>query len=545
MTTFAYNFHYKPTGITSNSKPAGLSLYGINGNKGSDGLVGSSVYLFDSITITDLQKETILTRMDNGIMINGLAPAVRSYVSGDLIICKRGSGGQNNVYRVIESSSSAHRFDLQQFGVISQPLPIHALIDYYLDDASLKMNLNPKYSMTRMPVNRSFDVSSELYYTNGDALDVSTGSSQSLPYHINQPYINAFRRLYGFEFNPSITFTSKEVPNAFDFYLKITIPLKKGLIGTNGFTLGKRYTTCYNGNNVSYFREEPMDTNTNIVNFEKVLEIPINKYENENLCGTFHNPTYISDLSADKLHPSGNNINVSFFDPKRSKGWEVKKNPTGSELYFKWFRMYLNQPTDEIYTVDGRNINSPSYSPQHKQNFYDTRIEDVLAKNSYDLWNPMIQLSKRKKLEDQYEPNAQGYENENCIINFRSGESAYFSGMVPCCFPDECFSSKHLGWGDHSQYIGSGPYHSYDAYVTMNRCLNSYNKDVDLDTNATEYLHYVDERNNIMQEYMFKVLYDFIFNPLNTFELIFVEKATGLTKSKKLNATDFQFNYIN
>lgn len=546
MTSFAYNFHYKPSGITANSKPPGLSLYGIDGDKGNDGLVGSSIYFFDSLIITDLQKETILTRMDNGRMIDGSGPSIRSYVSGDLIICKRGSGGQNNVYRVIPSQEISHKFDIQQWGVISQPLPINSIIDYYLENAVLKMNLRPKYSTARMPVNRSFDTSSELYYTNGDALDVSTGSSPNLPYHITQSYINAFRRLYGFEMNPSISFTSDDIPNAFDFYLKITIPLTKGLIGTNGFPLEKGYSDYYNGMGPSHFREEPMNANRNIVKFEKILEIPMNKYSNDNLCGVYHHPTYISDLSADKLHPAGNNISVSFFDPKRSKGWEVKQNPVGSEQYFKWFKLYMGQIEngEENYCIDGRKTNSTLYNTSHKQEFYDIMIEDVLMHSSYDAWHPMIQCSKRKKLVEPNEPNAAGYENEKCVINFRSGESAYFSGMVPCCFPDSCFSDKHLGWGSHAEYIGAGPYHTYDAYVTMNRCLNAFNKDIDIETNEPEYGEYVTERNNVMQNYISHILYNFIFNPSNTFELVYVEKSTGLMKSKKLNITEFQFNYL-
>jgi len=543
MTAFSYNFHYKPSGITSNSKPAGLSLYGIDGNNGDDGLIGSSVYFFDSIIITDLQKEIILTRIDNGKTIDGNGPAVRSYVVGDLIICKRGTGGQNNIYKIVEPQSINHRFDLKQWGVIEQPLPIHALIDYYLDDAILKMNINAKPSTTRMPVNRSFDSSTELYYTNGDALDVSTGTNPNIPYHISQPYINAFKTIYGFEMSPSIKFTSSEIPNAFDFYLKITIPLSKGLVGTNGFTLEKGYTNYYDGNGPSHFRVEPMNNNINLVKFEKILEIPMNKYANDTICGTFHNPTYISDLASDKLHPAGNNINVSFFDPKRSKGWEVKQNPVGSEKYFKWFKIYMGQIEngDENYCIDGRKTNNVLYNASHKQDFYNTRIENVLMNDSYDLWYTMMQFSKRKKLVEQHEPVAPGYEDEKCNINFRSGESAYFSGMTPCCFPTDCFSDKYIGWGQHARYIGSGPYHTYDAYVTMNRCLNIFNNDIDIDSHEQE--HYVEERNIVMQDYMFQVLYSFIFNPANTFELIYVEKATGILKSKKINITEFQFNY--
>lgn len=541
MTAFAYNFHYKPTGITANSKPAGLSLYGINGDDGVDGLIGSTTYFFDSLIITDLQKETILTRMDNGRMIDGSGPAIRSYVVGDLIICKRGSGGQNNVYKVVESPTIDHRFDLQLWGVIAQPLPIHALIDYYLEDAILKLNLREKYSMSLVPVNRSFDSSTELYYTNGDGRDVSTGSDPNLTYHIHQPYINTFKRLYGFELNPSITFTSNEIPNAFDFYLKITIPLKKGLVGTNGFVLERGYTDCYNGLNPSHFREEPMNTNRSIVKFEKILEIPMNKYANDTLCGEFHHPTYVSDISADKLHPTGNNINVSFFDPKRSKGWEMKVNPTGSEQYFKWFRMYIGQigNSPENYCLDGRKTNSASYTIGHRQDFYDTRIENVFMSGNYDSWHPMMQFSKRKRLNEVFEPTAPGYENEKCVINFRSGESAYFSGMVPCCFPDGCFDPKHLSWGQHANYIGSGPYHTYDAYVTMNRSLNAFNNDIEDDGAG-----YVTERNDFMQDYMYQVLYSFIFKPENTFELVYVEKATGLAKSKKLNVGELQFNHV-
>jgi len=539
MTSFAYNFHYKPTGITSNSKPAGLSLYGIDGNNGEKGFFGSSIYFFDSLIITDLQKEEILTRIDNGININGNGMSVRPYNNGDLIICKKENGRQNNIYKIIPSYSMEHKFDIERWGMISQPTYSQDLIELYLNTANIELNIIPKSNLCKIPVNRSFDSSTELFYTDGDGFKVTSNTPYADPHHIEAKYSDTFKTLFGFFMTPSITFPQNDLPNLFDFYLKITISLTKGLIGKNGFVLEKGFTNEYNGM-ASRFRKEPMNPNRNILKFEKILEIPLNKYvkdeKEHTLIDDEHKPTYISDMSCDKLHPADNNINVSFFEPIHTDGWDVSRGIPNS----KWFKPYFGSINggEDNYCLDGVDISNTSFD---KNNYFTNNIRSPFMEQPYDSWHPMMQFSKRSFLISSDYTSPPQYENEKCIVNFRSGESAYFSGMVPLYFEQNCFSDKHL-LSEFSQYIGSGPYHTYDSYVTMQRSLNNIAPSVDSSANDPSPL--IEKRNEVLEEYIVNKLLSFLFNNNNTFELVYVNKETGLTRSKRLVLGEINRNTI-
>lgn len=529
MTSFTYNFHYKPSGMTTNTKPAGPALYGIGEIKEESGIPGIAMYFFDSMNITGTKKEDILKRIDEGKTIDGTKNAVRQYSDGDLIICKVENGGQNNIYKIIKSENGEHEYDIIPWGRLEQPKQNQKDIEYFIDNSHINMNLVSEYTESKIPSNRSFDTSTNLFYTDGLGNTIDPNSPVR---NIAVNYDDTSKELFGIGMTPTITFKDINIPKRFLFYLKITITQEKGLIGTNGFTLKKGHSNCYDGDD-SNFTEEPMYENTNIVKFEKVLEIPLNcKTTDGSTFGVIHNMTYLSDISCDKLHPSGNNINVSFFDPKTTNGWQVNKKYKD----LKWLKITYGKidsgPQD--YFINGRNFEY--INEEERRAFFREEIEVPLMIGSYKDWHPMIQMSKRKR-EGKYDTDLEEYSGEHCIINFRSGESAYFSGMVPVSFPRDCF---HVF---SQKYVGSGPSNTYDAYVTMNRSINLYNND--FDESDRSHSAFVLRRKDFLQNYIYKEIFDFIFNEKNTFELVYAETESGITKYKKLNISDLNFNIVN
>lgn len=537
MSTLAYNFNYKPTGITSNSKPAGLSLYGIDGDDGTEGSDGITTYFYDEEVINDTIKESILNDMDNGVMFRRTDLVVRPYKIGDLIIFTK-KRNSNLVYIVTEPEpGSTHNFNIKDFGTIEQPQPIHAIVEQYLPSASLGINVHFDMTQTKMPVNRSFDTSANLYYTNGNGVDVSTGG--------NVPYHHALKDLFGFYIEPTISFNNYSIPYAYDFYLKITIPLKKGLVGKNGYTLEPGYSDDFsNDPDDDHFETEPTRYNRDIVKFEKIIEIPMTKFVNGEKVdwGDLPYTTYISEMTGDKLHPAGNNINTSFFDPRQCDGWQMNAN----EPMLHWFHItYANG----VYTAFGKSLQNGTFTNAKRVDYYINKIEKPLMKKSYIELHPMIQMSKRQMYDENVNLSNLSMEYPNqieenpyqCIINFRSGESAYFSGMTPRHYYKgwnniNCFSPEYDG-----RFVGSGPNQTYDAYVMMNRCINQYN-DTDVDVSTQAFHDHLGRRRWFMNEYIRDQLYRFIFSRNNTFEVVYVEKTSGLTKSIIKPIGHFIFN---
>lgn len=494
----SFNFEYKQTNMFHEIQPAGLSVYGERGVDGKDGLSGSSVYFLNASEITESSKTELITKIQNSLNLNNNTAAVREYRNNDLIICELSESIYNNVYKIVISNSETKKYNIEKLGYIYIDTNIVNVFDS-IHSISLGKG---SYIETQchVPVNRSYEVSdiTDLQYSS----DISVTS-----------YTNALRSLFGFEIHPTIRLTNEDNANNYSFYLRISVKNSKSILGRNNLPMYHGFSDANTSSTVVH-AEPVTDTEyENIINFEKVIEIPVTKYyydgSSDNLIGENYNPYFISDMGCDKLHPSQNNYTSSFFDPCRNHGYLTY----AMDLNLYPFHAYYFNKESSIYKIYGQNM--------FGERSDDALLSNILNKSSliYNIFCDIIQYSKNPNIES-----TDGY----CSVNYRSGESAYFSGMVlNTTFPRNCFRSD-MGDG-HVLGFSSMANHTFDQYVGAQRSLNPVNGDakdpVGDDT-------YVNRRKNLVKEYVCSKMDQFIFNDSNTFELICIDNKTGRTKSK-------------
>jgi hypothetical protein len=159
------------------------------------------------------------------------------------------------------------------------------------------------------------------------------------------------------------------------------------------------------------------------------------------------------------------------------------------------------------YIINGQTLIKP--------NFNKYILESILNKqaNVYVSSSDVIQYSKDPVVSDTY-----------CRVNFRSGESAYFSGMLSNTgFPSEDFETGN----PYTKMLGSLSTNSFDQYVAAQRSLNPKVNEV-RDSNDT----YAAKRRKYVMDYVCSEMNKFILNEDNVFELICIDKKSGRTRSK-------------
>ena len=494
----SFNFEYKQTNMFHDIQPAGLSVYGERGVNGKDGLSGSTVYFINNDKINESLKSTIISRIQNSLSLDGTSQAIREYQNNDLIICEIAESVYNNVYKIVISNTSVKKYDIEKLGYISIKTNV---VNVFNSIHSISLGKGPYIeTQCHVPVNRSYEVS------NTDDLQYSS-TITSTPYHM------ALRTLFGFEIHPTIRLTNEDNANNYSFYLRISIKNSKSILGRNNLPMFHGFSDA-NTSSTGVHAEPITDTEyENIINFEKVIEIPVTKYYyngiEDKLFGEEYNPYFISDMGCDKLHPAQNNYTSSFFDPCRNHGYLTY----AIDLNLYPFHAYYFNNESSIYKIYGQNM--------FGERSDDALLSNILSKSSliYNRFCDIIQYSKNPNIES-----ADGY----CSVNYRSGESAYFSGMVlNTTFPRNCFRSD-MGDG-HVLGFSSMANHTFDQYVGAQRSLNPVNGDakdpVGDDT-------YVNRRKNLVKEYVCSKMDQFIFNDSNTFELVCIDNRTGRTKSK-------------
>ena len=238
-----------------------------------------------------------------------------------------------------------------------------------------------------------------------------------------------------------------------------------------------------------------------------------------------YNDTYISDMSGDKLHPAHNNICSFFFDPLRNYGVQQNANVQYVNSRGETFMTsYIHFTFDSLY----RTYKSLGLDLENIGRFGAKKVEHLKLMNkiirssaqslaSYKMVADAIQYSQR------YNKKYTG-ENE---INFRSGESAYFSSMM---YYKQFSESSFL---PNIQYhIGPFSDVPIDHYIASQRSLNT-NTLAEFNESATS--NRLKLRENLVLTCVSDRLVEFIFNENNTYELIIVRKSDGKTFRKNLD----------
>lgn len=512
----SFNFEYKKTKMFQDIQPAGLSVYGERGVDGKDGLSGSTVYFINYSTISDNLKTTLLNRINNSTDLNG-SSATRIYHDNDLIICEIAISIYNYVYKIVKVDSTSNKYDIERFGYISSE---NNIIDVFDCIHSVKLNIG-EYDTTEchVPVNRSYEYSSanNLSYVDG-AKHNDVASTRITEYS------KALRLLFGFYVAPKIKLTNESNASNYDFYIRIHIKNKKSILGRSNLPIMKGYSNAWKSN----INEEPFTDNNNVNNviFEKVIEIPVSKLYHSGTTeipiGETKKPYFISDMACDKLHPSSNNYSSSFFDPYRNKGYitSIRDNESYPFHLFLFEYGKVNLSTDgyDYYCV-GKNINGQN----------DTILKRILFASINDYGtddlnssSTLIQYSKNPNIKS-----SNGY----CEMNYRSGESAYFSGMIyNDLFPSNCFSQDS---SSYTRNISSLSCVNFNQYVAAQRSLN---KNINLNEEYGDKSETLcDNRINVVKNYVCEEMKKFIFGENNVFELVSIDRRTGRTKSKILS----------
>lgn len=214
-------------------------------------------------------------------------------------------------------------------------------------------------------------------------------------------YENAFRKLYGLTFKPCIRFTTQskdsKIYTDYDYYLKIYLKNTK-TIQCGDFSLKQNISDDFTQNSPSDPANKELNDN---FTFYKTLEFKLtklgpNSYIDPNDSSSYINRVFISDQSADKLHPSGNNIRINYVSPKNRN--IIDSNNDWGSIEYNIQNQYKITKNPEYYGGNDSELYYFSINPYYKTGSY-------------------VQYSKRN---DEYP----------CPINFRGGESAYFSGMT-------------------------------------------------------------------------------------------------------------------
>lgn len=488
----------------------GLCVYGEHGLVGDDGLNGSSVYFINYDAISSSNKNALLNNIEQSLYLDGTGVMSKGYSSGDLIICTKtiGKSKYNNVYKLVRKQNGAFSYDFEYVGRLSTDNEVVDVFDA-IDSFSFNI-LGNEINECKVPVTRSYDLSDATNLIFHKAID-SEGTDSTGSQIYTADYKDALRVLFGFKIQPKIVLKYKDHFDNYDFYLKITIKNKKTILGKNSLPVSIGYNDV-NDSFSSNFVEEPTTTHNNddLVQFEKIIEIPVSKYFDSS--SYEYKPYFISDMACDKLHPSKNNYCTSFFDPFREKGYKTDSTVSGKNFYGFYFKKLMYNRYSMIGTIS-------DYFEPTKYSFLSYCIKN--ARNTYKHYGissagcDFIQNSKRKSSNLP----------SDCIVNFRSGESAYFSGMLL----DGRFPSGSFRNNDSSinKNIASMSSNTFDNYVAAQRSLNSKCTEYHDDGNT----YFLTRRNSVLN-YVCTQMRNFIFNSENTFELVCVDTRTGRTKSQ-------------
>lgn len=573
------------------------------GENGKDGKNKSSLY-FSNIEIDNSHnKETILKALDENVIISTNEKMSREYVIGDLIMTPK-----LDIFCVIESKNTNHKFDLEQYGKIINEERTE-ITD--LQDAFLRVTLNNLDSCTRVcpaPVNRSMEAKSKQpriffyvnnndnhslptlveaslrnsyenydewrtvsgeYYTQKGHHDIadlvynSSSLSESdrisivsfyMPsqmvynYYVSSidstsnfdsssqfdtslfiDYKNANRQMYGIIFKPNIYL--QNLPNMiinlsdYEFTLRIGFKNKKkyGNDSSYSYYLGTSPTEAFSN-------PSPYDNNSIESDFFKNLYIPLNKIIDGSIDSSAE--AFLSDVTMDRFHLFGNEYQSNIINTDMTEnGRKCTFINNGTTYATRIFGSTIKNgtPVNILGVSTGENkkyVKSIFYLNDTYYHYpYDTSNETKANENGYIDTFYFIQRPIRK-LEL----------NNTNTINYRSGESAYFSSIVPNDNSGWCddypsaplLSSKYNIYHNPNEIYEyqSQKLNKFDDYVLLSHLSNPNAYEASTNNNTPTYADIKTKASRQIGGIIFWEILIFLFNEENEHELICTNKKT-------------------
>lgn len=355
-----------------------------------------------------------------------------------------------------------------------------------------------------------------------------------LTYQVSTTYDKAFRKLYGLTFKPCIRFSVTDPKSSvyadYDYYLKIYLKNTKTL-QCGDFSLVSGVSDDFTSLSPSDPANQELNGN---FTFYKPLEFKLTKlgpdsYIDSSDSYNYANRVFISDQSADKLHPSGNNIRINCTSYKNKS--ITKKR--------EWINI-------EYLTTDGNIawLNPYRINFGNKSTYYTPFGDYYFSRYPYQRTHAFVQYSKRN-------------DESPCPINFRGGESAYFSGMTVPSFTKEYVSKLSMKTGNKHPYAPI--YDRWDieakdaSYIDLYNNLNTYyNSTFDnyaanilsLNENCDVFGDYdwvnyrgqnpgiswtigANRRNEIVSDYVTYKMSEFLFSKENKYEIVAIKRGNG------------------
>ncbi len=491
--------------IFRNDLIPGRATAGINGSTGENGTNGPSIHFSDYSPNNDYIKGMIREKIKNNLVLssgNTISLQGIQYVDGDLILSK-----DLLVYRL---DINGDNIDFTYLGKLTDKQKEAKLVsDENLINSIGEvefMNFTENVFNIPIPSNRCIDSSASIRLK---------GCDYTSPYHIEDypdsstriTYDKAFKKTFGFSFKPIIHVTDSSILNYWNFYLRIYTKINKS----------PQYDTYILGDSGYESLMDPVHRNMQgAFEFYKYAEIKLNaKLDGSNTyqehidsSSAIYN---ITDMSCDKLHPAGNNINSNFIHPHNF----ITKNFWGTpyryrfggidNLHLSWYGLVIGPGS--IRTGEKNSTN-----PAQAENLFSEWSMQQFQTLSYDNLRGYIQYSL--------------YSIDN--PNFRSGDSAYFSGMYTNMYPYESFGP--VQWQRNCKVADTAVSSTvpYDNFIKHEMILND--KTPLLKDSSTYNMIGYTARLNLEKSYICSRLRSFLLNSENIYELVCVNKKTGAIK---------------
>lgn len=521
----------KRTSILYSDIVPGKTDCAANGSTGGRGKNGPCIHFTDYRLDNDITRNTVAGKISRNmvLMMNSSARLTGiSYNDGDIIICS----DDRCVYRLKRQDEDINFEFLGQIVVERENKNTDEnYISNYVKDVKI-VNFKSRPMDIRCPSNRGMDSSIDV---SAMVPIISIGEFDS--YGISTNYKDAHDVVMGFDFLPYIMIdpsdSSSFIDENYEFYLKISIPNEKSP-QANIFSIEEPDAKKFTNITVT----DPVTENVfNILKFQKYSEIKLRPVKSNSAfpSGTAYKDAsiykcHISDMSLDKLHPSGNNIASNILDSSFKSVNPYGRIHCPGALNITFADESAGVPIT-MTNWYGRAISKKSWNSNGNKTY--AIDSSNFLKQRYNENLGYLQYSKHRFSSGDYYP------------NFRGGDSAYFSGMTNEMFSKSCFYfikfstddpianmvKKQVFFANHIPVLTISSKSTYNHFVNHINYTNTHykknNRYRDVSVIDSSYDECIKQRqieeNNVVSEEM----KSFYFNENNTYELIIVNKKTG------------------
>lgn len=518
----------KRQAIFYNDLVPGRSTPGPNGSAGQNGTNGPSIYFSDYTPDDDYVKKILLDKISQGLFLTSDSAQKLvgiSYTPGDLIITEK-----KYVYKLILNNGEYDLKFLGQFVSREQSVEDKGKTDLLDSLINVEINnLRTRAQPLPVPTNRGMESANRL--SDNTIIFSRDASNNIVPKAVvtdsctnavvNYTYDECLKKSFGFDFYPIIRIEDgSDVAYDYDFYLKIKMKNNKSL-QAGVYTLEENDIRNFS----SPLSKDPTTYNLyNVFMFYKCSELKLKVY------GQTQNPSSspysyatkdgfakcsITEMSCDKLHPSGNNIDSNVVDSHyiyRSGNFQtipgaINELRVANKDYVSYDSSYWGKPGSVR-----------KFGPIRAKIYEDDKY--LFRSSSYYLTLGFLQYSKRKGI------------HNTLIPNLRGGDSAFFSGIVKQYYDSFMFNTD-AGWAYINSYINNTEVSLYASYCNFAHHINcmthSFQGD-NVDSSYYQEQRFLSEQNYVVENWM----KPFYFDENNIYELVCVNKKTGETYNMNL-----------